>query len=330
MKLLIVRLSSLGDVIHALPIASNARRAGAEVFWVVEAAYRELLDADRDVSRVLVADTKGWRRRPLSPRTFSELAALARELRAIAPDVTIDAQGLWKSAVIARSAGAPVVGFGPADRREPTSALLGHRPVRPRRGSHVVDQNLSLLEAVGIPVTARPPDAAFLLDRPSPEAGAFLAGQTRPFALYHPGAGRPEKTWGEERFAALAHRVLEWSGLAPVVSWGPGDEVRANRLAALVPEARVLPPLTLPAFAHVIARSSLLVAGDTGPLHLADALGARTVALFGPTDPLRNGPYRRPGSAVRYDSATGAEEVARKALEVLAAGSGLHESIHRA
>jgi lipopolysaccharide heptosyltransferase I len=330
MRLLIVRLSSLGDVIHALPIASNARRAGAEVSWVVEAAYRELLDADRDVSRVLVADTKGWRRRPLSPRTFSELASLRRELRAIAPDVTIDAQGLWKSAVIARSAGAPVVGFGAADRREPTSALLGHRPVRPRRGSHVVDQNLSLLEAAGIPVTDRPPDASFLLDRPSAEAEAFLAGQTRPFALYHPGAGRPEKTWGEERFAALAARVLEWSGLAPVVSWGPGDEARAKRLAGLLPEGRVLPPLTLPAFAHVIARSSLLVAGDTGPLHLADALGARTVALFGPTDPLRNGPYRCPGSVVRYDSATGAEEVARKALEVLAAGSGLHESIHRA
>ena len=319
MKLLIVRLSSLGDVVHALPIAANARRCGAEVAWVVEAAYRELLEANRDIDRVFVADTKGWRRRPFSARTFSDIAALSRELKAFAPDVTIDAQGLWKSALIARVAGAPVVGFGPADRKEPTSALLGHYPVRPRRGIHVVDQNLSLAEAAGIPVSHRLPDAAFLLERRSPEAEAFLAGQVDPFALYHPGAGRPEKAWGEERFAALAARIRERSGLAPVVSWGPGDEPRAQRLASLLPDARVMPPLALPALAHVIARSSLIVAGDTGPLHLADALGARTVALFGPTDPTRNGPYRRPDSAVRYDSGTGPEEVARKALEVLAA-----------
>lgn len=319
MKLLIVRLSSLGDVIHTLPIAANARRSGSSVFWVVEAAYRELLEADPNVERVLVADTRGWRRRPFSPRTFSEVRALSRELKALAPDVALDAQGLWKSALIARAAGAPVVGFGSADRREPASAILADRPVRPRSGLHVVDRNLSLAEAAGIPVTERSPDARFLLDRPAPEADAFLAGQTRPFALYHPGASRPEKTWGEERFAALAAILSNGRGLSPVVSWGPGDESRARRLAALLPEARVPPALTLSALAQVIAGASLLVAGDTGPLHLADALGTPTLALFGPTDPARNGPYRSPGSAVRYDSNTGAEEVARKALEVLAA-----------
>lgn len=319
MKVLIVRLSSLGDVVHALPIAANAHRAGYRVFWVVETAYRDFLAADPHVEAVVVADTKGWRRRPLSPRTLSEMAALPRELRKLSPDVTIDAQGLWKSAWIARSAGAPVVGFGARDRREPISALLCHRPVRPLSGRHVVDQNLSLAEAAGIPVVDRSPDARFLLERPSPVAESFLAGQSRPFALYHPGAGRPEKTWGEERYAALADRLRSDRGLAPVISWGPGDEERARRLAALRTDARVLPPLAIPDLAHVIAAASLLVAGDTGPLHLADALGAPTLALFGPTDPSRNGPYRNPGSTVRYDAGTGAEEVARKALEVLAA-----------
>jgi heptosyltransferase-1 len=182
-----------------------------------------------------------------------------------------------------------------------------------------VDRNLALAEAAGIPVVERSPDARFLLDRAAPEADAFLAEQARPFALYHPGAGRSEKTWGEERFAALANLLRESGGLAPVVSWGPGDEVRARRLAALLPGARVLPPLALHGLARVIARASLFVAGDTGPLHLADALAAPTLALFGPTDPARNGPYRRPGSALRYDSKTGPEEVARKALAVLAA-----------
>jgi lipopolysaccharide heptosyltransferase I len=318
-NVLIVRLSSLGDIVHTLPIAANARRSGNRVFWVVESAYRDFLAANPHVERVVVADTKGWRRRPLSPRTLSEIVRLPRELRSLSPDVTIDAQGLWKSAWIARSAGAPVVGFGAANRREPTSALLGHRTVQPLAGRHVVDQNLSLAEAAGIPVTDRSPDARFLLERPSSAAESFLAGQPRPFALYHPGAGRPEKTWGEERYAVLADLLRSNRGLAPVISWGPGDEERARRLAALRTDARVLPALALSDLAHVIAAASLVVAGDTGPLHLADALGASTLALFGPTDPIRNGPYRNPRSTVRYDAGTGPEEVARKALEVLAA-----------
>lgn len=319
MKVLIVRLSSLGDVIHTLPIAANARRCGAKVYWVVEAAYRDLLAGNPSIDRVLVADTKGWRGRPFAPRTLRQIAKLRRTLSTLAADVTIDAQGLWKSALIARAAGAPVVGFCAAARREPTSALLGHRSVRPLPGSHVVDQNLSLAEAAGLSIFERRPDARFLLHRPSPPAQEFLEGQERPFALYHPGARRAEKTWGEERFAGLADLLRTRSGLAPVVSWGPGDESRAHRLESLVPSARLLPPLDLPALAQVMAAASLVVAGDTGPLHLADAVGARALALFGPTDPERNGPYGQPGSVVRYDSKTNAEEVAGKAIEVLAA-----------
>ncbi|MEO8347511.1 MAG: glycosyltransferase family 9 protein, partial [Acidobacteriota bacterium] len=109
MKLLIVRLSSFGDVIHALPIAANAKTAGAEVAWVVEPAYRGVLEADPDVARVFVADTKRWRRNPFSPGTLSDIARLRRSLREFAPDRTLDAQGLWKSALLARSAGAPVI-----------------------------------------------------------------------------------------------------------------------------------------------------------------------------------------------------------------------------
>jgi lipopolysaccharide heptosyltransferase I len=319
MKLLIVRLSSLGDVIHALPIAGNARRSGAEVGWVVETAYRELVEGNPNVDRVFFADTKGWRRRPLSPRTLAEIRALVRELREFEPDAAIDAQGLWKSALIARAAGAPVVGFGPGDRREPSSAILSDRPVRPLPGGHVVERNLALAEAAGLSIDRRSPDARFLLSRGCPEADAFLADQPRPFAVYHPGAGRPEKTWGEARFAALAELLTRDAGLSAVVSWGPGDDERARRMSEMLPHARTLPLLSLSGLARVAEASSLFVAGDTGPLHLADAIGAPTLALFGPTDPARNGPYRSPGAAIRYDAGTGADEVARKAFEVLAA-----------
>jgi lipopolysaccharide heptosyltransferase I len=316
-RILIVRLSSFGDVIHALPLAANAKRAGADVAWLVEPAYRGLLEADPAVDRVFVADTKRWRRNPLS--AAADVARLRRELREFAPDRTLDVQGLWKSALLARSAGAPVVGFAAADRKEATSALLCDEPVRPLPGGHVVDRNLALAEAAGVPIRERSPDATFLLRRPSAEADAFLAGQPAPFALYHPGAGRPDKTWGEERFAALAKLLSADAGLSPVVSWGPGDEERKRRMAELLPGVRVLPLLPTEGLARVAARASLFVAGDTGPLHLADALGVPTLALFGPTDPARNGPYRRPSSAFRYDAATDAAAVARRAFEVLAA-----------
>ncbi|MEP6471596.1 MAG: lipopolysaccharide heptosyltransferase I [Acidobacteriota bacterium] len=319
MRILIVRLSSLGDVIHALPIAANARRAGAEVGWMTETAYRDLLEGNPNVDRVFHADTKGWRRRPFSRRTLSDVRTLSRSLREFAPDAVIDAQGLWKSALLARAAGAPVVGFGAADRREPASAILCDLPVRPLPGGHVVDRNLALAEAAGFSIRERRPDARFLLAKGSAEADAFLAEQTRPFAVYHPGAGRPEKAWGEARFAALAGLLAENPGLSAVVSWGPGDEERARKMSGMLPHARTLPRLSLPGLSRVVAESALFVAGDTGPLHLADALGTPTLALFGPTDPVRNGPYRSPASAIRYDAGTGAEEVARKACEVLAA-----------
>lgn len=319
MKLLIVRLSSFGDVIHALPIAANAKSAGAEVAWLVEPAYRGVLEENPDVARVFVADTKAWRRSPFSPRTISDVFRLRRSLREFAPDRTIDAQGLWKSALLARSAGAPVIGFAAADRREPGSAVLCDEPVRPLSGGHVVDRNLALAEAAGIPIRRRSPDAAYLLRRPFAGADSFLADQPTPFAVYHPGAGRPEKTWGEARFAALARLLAADAGLSPVVSWGPGDEERARRMAELLPGARLLPLLPPEGLAQIAARASLFVAGDTGPLHLADALGVLTLALFGPTDPARNGPYRRPQSAVRYDGATDAATVARRAIELLAA-----------
>ena len=319
MRILIVRLSSLGDVIHTLPIAANARRAGAEVAWVTETAYSELLEANPHVDRVFPADTKRWRRGLFSPGTAAEIRSLSKRLREFSPDVVIDVQGLWKSALLGRLVGAPVVGFAAGDRREPSSAILCDLPVRPRPGCHVVDRNLALAEAAGIAIGQRRPEADFLLARAAPEADAFLAAQKRPFAIYHPGAGRPEKAWGEARFAAVAELLAQERGLSAVVSWGPGDQERARKMSAMLPHARTLPLLSIPALARVVAASSLFVAGDTGPLHLADALGTRTLALFGPTDPARNGPYRSPRSAIRYDATTGAEEVARKAFEVLAA-----------
>lgn len=303
----------MGDVIHALPLAVNAGAAGAAVGWLVEPALAGLLEGHPHCAAIFEADTKRWRRRPLSRSTWEQLGELRSGLRAFAPDVTIDAQGLWKSAIAARWAGAPVVGFAAPDRREAGSAILASVRVAPRgETAHVVDRNLALLEGAGIPVVARAPDAAHLLERPRAEADAFLSGLPRPFAVLHPGAAREEKAWGEERFARLARGLAERAGLHAVVSWGPGDEERVARMRALVPAASVPPLLDFAGLARLARASAIFCAGDTGPLHLADAVGARTLALFGPTDPARNGPYRdRRGVVTRMREVTDETVLAR-------------------
>jgi lipopolysaccharide heptosyltransferase I len=313
MKLLIVRLSAMGDILHGLPLAENARRAGARVAWLTQERYASLIEDAPFVEKVFMA-----RNRREASSAGQRPFALRRALRAWKPDVTIDAQGLWKSAVAARLASAPVVGFSSSVRREPASALLCDRPVLPSaRLRHVVDRNLALLEAAGLPIVTTAPRAGYLLERASPPASEFLDRQRRPFALYHPGSKRAEKAWGEDNFAALARRLFEERGLEPVISWGPGDEERVARFRAALPESALLPALDYHGLAHVIAASALFVGGDTGPLHLADALGVCALGLYGPTDPDRNGPYRRPEAALRYNSSTPVEAVAARALELL-------------
>ena len=318
MKILIVRLSSMGDVIHALPVARNAHRCGARVGWIVERAFEGLLTGNPDCDAIFVADTRGWRARPFAASTLREIRTLRRELREFAPDSTVDVQGLWKSALIARAAGAPVVGFAASQRREPGSASLCDLRVTPAQSArHVVERNLALVSAAGIPVVERAPDARYLSLPPDRPADEFLAATPRPFAVFHAGAARPEKAWGEDRFAALARELMRRRGLHPILSWGPGDEDRIGRLRASLPEASVAPRLDFRGLARVSTAANLFVAGDTGPLHLADALGVPTLALFGPTDPERNGPYRNRSGVVTAMHEISNETVLARAMDVV-------------
>jgi len=315
----------MGDIIHTLPLAENARRAGVEVGWLIESGYAGLLEGNPSVARVFSASTKCWRRQPFRAESVRAIRALARDLREFAPDVAVDAQGLWKSALLAGLVKAPLVGFASRDRRESSSGALIDRPVHlTKEAVHVVDQNLLLLEPLGIPIVARAPDVRYLLAQPRPEAETFLKDQRTPFAIYHPGSARARKTWGEEQFAELARRLRTERGLSPVISWGPGDERRADRLATLLTDASSLPPLDLPGLAHVIARCTIFIAGDTGPVHMADALGKPALALFGPhagprNVPRRNRPYR--GWFVQVGDEAGVESVVEQARRILSGQS---------
>jgi ADP-heptose:LPS heptosyltransferase len=287
MRVLVVRLSSIGDVVHALPVAAALHRAGHEVAWLVEPPARALLDENPAVARVIRAP---------AARSFSWSAARAtrQALRMAGCDVALDLQGLWKSAAWARLSGAPrVAGWSRAWRREPASAVLLRETLdQPPRGPHVIDRNLALLRLLGLETEGL---REFPLPPLARQEAAVEAGLRQldldDYVLLDPGGGWAGKLWAPERFGELA-RALGLRGFRSLVVWGPGEQALADRVVAASDGAALRSfPTSLLECAALARRARLVVAADTGPLHLACALGAPVLALFGPTDPARNGPF---------------------------------------
>jgi len=289
-RLLLVRLSAFGDVVFCLPAAKALKAAfpEAELAWAVEENLLPLLRGAPYVDRLLPTRTRRWRRAPLASR--GEIKAFLREARAFAPDVIVDAQGLFKSAWVTALVPAPrKVGFGRRTATERINLLATRERVDPVGRAHVADRMLALAEHVAGRGGFDPfPDVSHLVAAPDAAVDAFVAGAGGPFALLQPFASTPAKEWGARRFAALA-RALAAHGLRPVLLWGPGEEVRARGIAE-ASGALLAPPTGPAAAARLASNAALFVGGDTGPTHLAAAAGAPTVALFGPTDPTRYAP----------------------------------------
>lgn len=288
MRVLLVRLSAIGDVVHTLPAAAALAQAGHEVGWLVEPPARSLVEGSPALARVHVA--------PPARRFSARAAAATRaELRSARYEVALELQGLWKSAAWARLSGAArVAGFGRRFRREPASALLLHERLDLPEGlAHVIDKNLALLQAVGVSAVGTRVFPLPPLDRAEARVAGLLDELRRgPFALLDPGGGWPGKLWPAESFGRLAQRLAAAQGLASLVAWGPGEERLADQVvAASGGAARRCFPTSLLELAALARRARVTVAADTGPLHLACAMGAPVVALFGPTDPARNGPF---------------------------------------
>jgi len=304
----IVKLSSLGDVVHTLPVASALRRAfpRARIVWRVEAREAALLREHPALDEVIVVDTRGWRRL-LRAGTCGRLAAEVRQtrrhIRDARLDVVIDAQGLLKSALLVRWARADVrVGFAASWSKEPLAALATNCRVDPPASAvHVVDQYRALLQPLGVSDTSpvfHLPTSARAEARMDEVFAACALGARQGVVTLNPGAGKPAKRWPAEHFRALSRGLLE-RGMRVVIAWGPGELDLARAIhAGLPPGAILAPPTDLDDLLALLRRSALLVAGDTGPLHLAVALGIPTVAVFGPTSPDRNGPYGAPPGRV--------------------------------
>jgi heptosyltransferase I len=300
--LLIVRLGSMGDIIHTLPAATALRRAFPEVSlgWVVEERWAELLCTLAEprsgprsprrplVDRVHTVNTKMWRQSLLSIQTWEQIAAGLSELRAQRYEVAVDFQGAVRSAVLARWSGAPVI-YGAAQARENVASMFYTRQVI-ARGSHIVEQNLSLAEAVArrplkMPKIEFPHDQAV-----EKQCGDRLQWGIGDFVLLNPGAGWGAKQWPAERYGQVARRLAE-DGVKSLINFGPGEEplVRAVESASEGTAKGIACSLT--ELIALTGRARLFLGGDTGPMHLAAALGIPVVAIFGPTNPARNGPF---------------------------------------
>jgi ADP-heptose:LPS heptosyltransferase len=287
MKALLVRLSAIGDVVHTLPVAATLRERGYEVDWVVEPAARPLVLANPAVSRAIAAP-------PARATGLPGAFAAARGLRASRHDVALDLQGLWKSAAWARASGARrVIGFaGPWRRERFSEILLGVRVPLSPEPAHVIDKNLALLRALSIEAVGH---RAFPLPKGPDEAlrvtEQLAAHGWQDFAVLNPGGGWASKLWPASSFGAVA-QGLAARGIAPVVTWGPGEEGLAD---AVVVSSRGTATrcfqTSLLEYAELARRARVVIAADTGPLHLACAVAAPAVGLFGPTDPARNGPF---------------------------------------
>jgi len=302
-RLLVVRLSAMGDVIHTLP-AVHALRAAfpqATIGWLIEERWAELLCAPGSprrgprspqrplVDQVHTINLKTWRRSLLGIHTLQKIATVWNDVRDAHYDAAIDLQGALRSALLARWSGAHVV-YGAAQPRE-SPASLWYTRCAITRGTHIIEQNVSLAEMIA--QKKMPVPRVDLPHDPQAEAeiaqGLELRG-VRDFAILNPGAGWGAKRWPAERYGEVARR-LAVAGICPLVNYGPGEE-ELFRAVLAASGGRARPTKgTITGLIALTRRARVFIGGDTGPLHLAAALGIPVVAIYGPTDPARNGPY---------------------------------------
>ena len=302
-KILLVRLGSLGDVVHAAPAQQLLIRIlpRAEIHWLTEPPYAEFLRHVPGIHRVWTADTKAWRRKLSSPLAIARfVVGLQRE----GFDAVFDFQGLLKSAILSRLTGSGcVVGFPASRLRERQSRFFYTCKVEIQSGErHQIELNRDLVDP---PCSEAPVGSRIPLDIP-PAADEFLDEQfeklrlTDP-VLLNPGAGWPTKRWEVRRWVELAERIVEELQLSVLFTHGPGEEALMRKALAAGPKVVKTFPSSILELAALCKRSRLMVAGDTGPMHLAVAMGTPVVALIGPGRSWRTGPFNPHDIVVQHE-----------------------------
>lgn len=302
-RILLVKPSALGDVVHCLPVAATLqqRYPNIRLDWLVEEEAADIVRGHPAVAQVVVSGRRRWLRQLREPRhilgTLAEIRRFAADLRRPGYDAVLDLQGLLKSALYVLATRAPVrVGF--AEGREAAPWVLTHRIVAPPQPVHAVERYLSLAAAVDATEPVRefhiplaPGDVA--------AAGSLLAASPRPRVVLHPAARWRTKLWEVEQWRELV-TSLSAEGCGVVLTGGPEDGALAAAILAGLssPPLSLVGRLSLKQLAAVLRDVDLMITVDSGPMHVAAAVGTPVVALFGPTDPLRTGPLG-PGRVLR-------------------------------
>ncbi len=304
-KILIVRLSSLGDIVHTIPAQQQIRShlSKTEIHWLTQPPYDSLLRHTDGITRVWLANTRNWRKRM---DVLSEISGLITSLRQQGFDLALDFQGLMKSALLARLSGASqVVGFARNRFTEPGSAWFYSTKVSGENGDrrHVIEVNLELARLLGCSEAANP----LIPLRIPQETAQYVETQLCRIGIDHPilispGAGWETKLWRAENYAHLCSEINHRLGLPVVFNYGPGEESLIEQVRAAAPVPIETFPTNILELAALCQQSRLLIGGDTGPLHLAVALGVPTVAIMGPTSPWRNGPFNPDDKVLKRDS----------------------------
>ncbi len=313
-KILLVKTSSLGDVVHNLPVVSDIARRypGARIDWVVEEGFAALPALHPAVTRVIPVAVRRWRKTPLGQTTRREVGAVRKLFAAEPYDVVIDTQGLLKSALIARSARGECHGYNARSAREPLAARLYDVTHAVPRNLHAVMRNRMLVAAA---LHYRLEDDVDYGIRAGPERDKGGGADTYCVLLH--ATSRADKHWSEAHWSALG-ACLAKAGLQCLLPWGsPAESATAQRIAATIPGARVAPRLDLAAMARLLAGARFTVGVDTGLTHLSAALGRPTVAIFCASSPALTGVFG--AAAARNLGAPGAPPDVDAVLEVVAA-----------
>ena len=337
-RLLIVRLSAMGDVIHTLPAVHALRQAfpRAYIGWLIEERWAELLCAAGSprrgprsplrplVDEVHTVNLKAWGKSPFSIATLQRTATVWNDVRDARYDAVVDLQGAIRSAVLARLSRARAV-YGAAEPREAPASLWYTRKVV-AHGRHVIEQNLSVAAAL-VEGGMKPAEdvSCDLPCDPVTEARTeeeLARNHVRDFAILNPGAGWGAKRWPAERYGEVARRLAE-AGMCPLINYGPGEEDLFRAVLATSGGCARSMKDSVTELIALTRRARIFIGGDTGPLHLAAALRVPVVAIFGPTDPARNGPYGTRSVVLRSsESVTSHARRADPDEGLLAIGSG--------
>jgi lipopolysaccharide heptosyltransferase I len=295
-RILIVRLGAIGDVVHTLPALAALRRAlpNAHLAWAVErGGAAKLLKGNPYLDNLIELDLRGWRKNLANSETIAAIRASIGQLRKAKFDLSLDFQGLMKSAIVPWLPRIPRrIGFAKKVLREPQSAWLLTEQVAADDTNHIIKKNLELVRHLGcdvsgefeFPISLDAADQDFAEEQVKRSNGAL--------AILNPGGGWPTKLWHTSGFAAIADRLWKVYGIRSAVTYGPGEASLAQAVIAQSETGAAFAlDSTLKQFLALAARAKLFVGGDTGPMHLAAAARTPSVSLFGPSSARRNGPF---------------------------------------